>query len=112
MSHEIDETYAVYLERARRARKEHRCGACKEIIAPHDTYTVVSVVFDSKAQTIKRCARCQKLHEHLRDLNPGESWPAERLDCGETYESEWECEPPPEIAALAFALPGDFKEAA
>jgi len=102
------EPYSVYQKTRRRARKAHKCGACHETIRPGDSYMVVSIVFDGTAETIKRCARCEAIHDHLVGLclADGERWPEERLNCGESYEDEWgEC--PEEIQALAFALPGE-----
>ena len=108
MSHIADETYDVYAEPRHRARKPHTCGACGETIPVGVIYTRVFVLFDGRKETIKRCSRCQRIHEHLRTIDPWrETWPDERLACGATYEDEWGEEPPPEIAALAFALPGD-----
>jgi hypothetical protein len=106
MSHEIDGYYAVYDETPRRAAKEHRCSACRETIAKGETYTVVNIVQEGTAETVKRCSRCQAIHEHLRVLSP-DMWPAERLDCGEEYREHWGKEPPEHIAALAFWRPGD-----
>jgi len=37
-------------------------------------------------------------------------YPAERLDCGQSYKDEWGKEPPPEIAALAFKTGADMQE--
>jgi len=104
MSYSADEEYAVYFEHDRCARKEHRCSACKEAIRPGDRYCVVQMVYDGTASSIKRCLRCQKIHEHLRTLGEpiDRLWPDERLDCGEEYRDHWGREPPPEIAALAF----------
>lgn len=109
MSHSCDEQYDVYDERFPRARKQHRCDACRETIPAGHRYARVSVVFDKSADTYKRCMRCQRIHEHLRDLAPGDTWPDEQLACGETYQNEWGEDPPPEIAALAFALPGEVE---
>lgn len=106
MSHDIDETYDVYAETHRRARKAHECDACGERIGPGVTYWRVFVVFDGSAEAHKRCNRCQAIHVHLRSLDPGRRWPDERLACGLDYEDEWG-DLPEEIAALAFALPGD-----
>jgi len=93
MSHIVDETYAVYVEARHRARRPHVCGACHETIPVGVVYTRVFMLFDGRKETIKRCWRCQAIHEYLA--------------CGEEYAAEWGVEPPPEIAALAFALPGD-----
>jgi predicted RNA-binding Zn-ribbon protein involved in translation (DUF1610 family) len=107
MSHSCDETYAIYDEREFRANKPHVCDACGVEIRKRDRYTRVFMLFDGSKEHLKRCARCQLLHEHLRGLcEPGEEWPAERLDCGLSYESEWGAAPD-WIAALAFWRPGD-----
>jgi hypothetical protein len=107
MSHHYDETYEVYNERERKARKTHECAACKELIPAGAAYTVVFILFDGDPESLKRCARCQTIHEHLRDLGDSEQWPDERLNCGEEYKQHWGVEPPPEIARLAFLLPGE-----
>lgn len=104
-----DGAYDVYSERPLRARTAHACDACKEAISPGHTYTRVCVVFDRSAETIKRCWRCQRIHEHLRErcaLAGRDMWPDERLACGHRYEAVWG-ELPADIAALAFALPGE-----
>jgi len=99
----------VYDERFPRARKEHECEACGETIRAGDQYARVAIVFDRSAETVKRCMRCQRLHEHLRVTCDDDTWPAERLDCGDLYEDVHTGPPPEEIAALAFALPGETK---
>lgn len=106
MSHSIDECYAVYDETIRRARKDHACSACGLTIRSGDLYCQVFWVFDGAAGSVKRCGRCQKMHEHLRIKGGGEMWPDERLGCGLDYEEEWGREPPEEIQALPF-LPAD-----
>lgn len=104
-----DETYDVYDEKRVTARKEHRCSACNERILPGHRYVRLGVVFDGSAETFKRCERCQAIHQHLRDENPGagDSWPDEQLACGEEYEEVFGKPPPDTIAALAFWRPGD-----
>lgn len=108
MSHYTEETYSVYDESLRRARKEHRCSACREKISAGHSYTRVAIVFDGEAETVKRCARCQAIHLHLRAKGREDGmWPDERLNCGETYRGHWGEDPPEEIAALAFAKQGE-----
>lgn len=107
MSHEISKYYQVYNENNAKARKAHKCNACDEMIQVGHLYCRVFIVYeDGEIESLKRCARCQEIHEHLRDRGDGVSWPDERLSCGERYEDVWG-ELPPEIARLAFALPGD-----
>ena len=69
----------------------------------------MTLVFDRSAETVKRCLRCQAIHKHLRTVDRwGDTWPAERLDCGESYESEWG-PVPDEIAKLAFLAGADLQ---
>lgn len=102
MSHAFDERYDVYAELFPRARKAHTCSACKETICVGHRYARVCIIFDGSTETVKRCIRCQRIHEHLRSIAPGEMWPDERLDCGEEYEEHWGGPPPEEVARLAF----------
>lgn len=110
MSGLADGAYDVYDEAEPTARKNHICAACKEVIPRGHRYARIGAVFDGEAETIKRCLRCQTIHAHLRGLDEhGELWPDEQLNCGEEYSQHWGCEPPPEIAALAFALPAELQ---
>ena len=69
------------------------------------------MVYDGRAETVKRCLRCEAMHEHLSTLGRDQDmYPAERLDCGQSYKDEWGKEPPPEIAALAFKTGADMQE--
>lgn len=106
MSHSIDEAYAVYHEQEQVARKSHECCACELQIDPGQKYTRIYVVFDGRRESYKRCARCQLIHEHLRTLAPGESWPDERLACGTLYADEWGTAPA-WLSELAFWRPGE-----
>lgn len=114
MSHDVldCEPCSVYAETTRKARKEHSCSACKETIRPGDYYVNVGIVCNGNAETIKRCLRCDKIHEHLRTKAPGDTWPDDRLNCGHGYREMWGEDPPPEIAALAFATRDSMQEGA
>ncbi len=106
MSHAVEEYYRVYGETPRRARKPHVCDACLETVPARGAYTAVFLVHpDGRTEALKRCSRCQTIHEHLRTLAPADMWPDERLQCGMDYEEEWG-PLPPEMVAAAFALPG------
>lgn len=115
MSHSCDEQYDVYNETWRTARKGHVCSACSMPVDKGHRYCHVTTIYDGMVTHYKRCLRCQALHEHLRDKcyesdSRGYSdqlWPDEQLNCGMDYEEEWRQPPPPEIAKLAFWLPGD-----
>jgi hypothetical protein len=103
MSHCVEEAYTVYNETVRKARKEHTCSACRLPILPGHYYASVFLLYDGDAETIKRCGSCQTTHLHLRKLgDPHGMWPNEKLNCGKSYEGEWDEEPPEEIAALPF----------
>jgi len=102
MSQYAEETYDVYHERNVVSRKEHNCCACYEKILKGQYYWRIGVVFDGHAETLKRCLRCQQLHEHLRDLGDQQEWPDERLNCGHGYREMWDRSPPDAVAGLAF----------
>lgn len=103
------ETYDVQVNESPRARKPRKCMACKETIRVGDRYYRFKGLFDRKWDVYERCARCQKLFDHLSDRMRGDSeeFCDPLLNCGHTYQERWREEPPPEIAALAFALPGE-----
>jgi hypothetical protein len=106
--HGVDELYAVYDEKDLVARKQHVCCACDEPIRPRQRYYRVAILFGGRWQTVRRCERCQRMHKHLRDVGGDwDEWPDEDLNCGHEYGEVHGRPPPPEIAALAFALPGD-----
>jgi len=107
MSSYIDETYDIYDETWRRAIKPHVCEACERCIAKGERYARIFILFNGEKEALVRCVGCQTIHEHLRTLDPGEMWPDERLNCGEEYTKHWDKEPPPLIAALAFATPDE-----
>jgi hypothetical protein len=95
----VEETYEVYSEKVRKARKPHQCDACETTIRRGDLYCVASWVFDGSASSVKRCGRCQMLHRHIRDIADGDVWPDEELNCGLRYQDEWG-PVPAEIEAL------------
>ena len=85
----------------RTARKHHECYACEGTIRPRDRYRHLSGVWGGYPQSFAHCLRCAAILAALPDdaeLN---------LDCGEVWK-----DPPPEIEALAFWLPGDELPAA
>lgn len=109
---EYGDGYAeVFDESWRKARKAHTCHACHEVIAPGRKYHRTFCVFDGSADHNIRCERCQAIYEHLsermRAAGDCEEYCNWELNCGHEYEERWHEDPPPEIAALAFWLPGD-----
>lgn len=110
MSYEADGSYSRYAKTRRKARKEHLCDACDNVIKPGHYYMRIYTVFDGCSDTIIRCGSCETTHVHLTELcreSDDDMWPSERLDCGESYKGHWEREPPPEIAALPFLIGDD-----
>ena len=107
MSSYCDERAEIYDDSWRRARKDHKCCACHRAIRKGEKYSRTFVLFDGDVSVYVRCVGCQTIHLHLRTLGDGEMWPDEHLNCGEEYVQHWGVEPPPLIAALAFATPDE-----
>lgn len=105
------EPYEVHNEKIVTARKDHKCDACGETIKTGCHYARFFGVHDGNAETVKRCMRCQRLFDHLVERGDGDMYPAQRLDCGESYQDHWGEDPPEEVAALAFALPHEVQPA-
>lgn len=58
------ETYDLYVEHERRARKEHCCDDCGGTIRPGERYRYHGGLFDDTWSMSKRCADCQfMIHE-------------------------------------------------
>lgn len=95
----------------RAAAMSLRCDACEIQIAIGDRYHWETWVFDGDDDASARCVRCQAIYEHLTERmrlgGDRDEFCAPALDCGDEYEERWDEPPPPEIAALAFWLPGD-----
>lgn len=103
------EPATIWRNTKRRARKEHTCSACHETIQRTHFYIEHFSLFDGDVDTLKRCMRCETIYQHLLDISDIEYPPQPRLDCGHEY-SDCHNEPcPPEIEALAFALPGEIQ---
>ena len=96
---------SAWYEEWRRSRKSHRCEACDETIRKGDRYHFASGICDGYPFSIKHCTRCWTIYEALRKAKPREQIALE-LNCGTPWKNA-----PPEIAALAFALPADFSAA-
>lgn len=85
------------------ARKEHRCYACAETIAPGHEYVRTGSLSDGQWETYRHCLRCWAMCEALWARVEG---PIDvGLCCGETWEA-----PPDAIAALAFLTHEEAQE--
>jgi len=108
MSHSVDEHYAAYTRTERKARKEHRCCACKETIERGHRYVYVTAVFEGTVDVYKRCVRCEKIFQTLVDkLSDRDEWPDEDLNCGHVWEDNDIGALPSEVAELAFLSPSE-----
>jgi len=113
MSCEIDGTNEVESSTTQRARKEHRCCACRETIRVGDLYRRTFVVYEREPETFKHCLRCTAMFDAIiraqrgADLDYWERGVAWRLDCGHDWQEMFDDDPPPEVARLAFLTPDE-----
>lgn len=100
-----DDYCPVWEETQVTARKAHCCDGCGETIAAAMRYRRTAVLTERGGSwlTWKHCRRCAAMVDALKRHNP-DAFGTETLDlnCGEVWD-----DPPPEVAALAFAMPGD-----
>lgn len=98
------------------ARKEHKCSACRETIRPGDLYSYNFFVLEGSNSTVKRCLRCETIYSEISKRLDGDSVPDERLQCGHSWEENFNEPPPDEIARLAFMtkdeIQAEFRKAA
>lgn len=106
MCDEADGRWDVHNEAWVKARKGHKCYGCQEQIAVGQIYHNLETLYDGQWDRWKHCPRCWEIISALWARDP---WAAIdlNLDCGETWE-----DPPPEISALAFAIPSDMQDVA
>lgn len=86
----------------RKARKSHRCFACREEIPLGHRYHVTAQIFDGAFDSYKHCLRCWEMVRAI--WARGEACEF-GLDCGETWEDVMGEPPPPELVELAFMTP-------
>lgn len=103
MSFAVDGWASFYRATTRRARVTHRCSACGLQVAPGERYQEIRLAYEGRAETIKRCGRCETLYRHLSSLCDGFRAIDQTLDCGLSYAEEWGCEPPEDVQAAVFA---------
>lgn len=88
----------------RRARKSHRCYACREVIRPGDRYHIAVEKDNGDVCAYKHCARCWAMCEAL--WAAGATTVQWDLDCGELWEDEIG-DVPDEVGRLAFLTPDE-----
>lgn len=101
----------VWEEEVRRARKEHRCDACGEIIRRGDRYGSTRSLYDGSWQTTCRCARCETMFSFLQSVMPSGEACHRSLDCGHEWsEIHRDVEPPEWVQALPFLTKEEAQE--
>lgn len=108
---DADYYYTTMDERDQRARKEHVCCACNEVISSGHKYRVTRLVSDSPDQRFefyKHCLRCAHMLDAIRKELPDAAI-AWKLDCGEDWRDSIG-DLPEEIAALAFLTPEESQQ--
>lgn len=95
-----------------RARKDHKCDACRETIRRGDRYHRTAIGTDYGVETWRHCLRCYAICKALWAAGAGTI--DMELDCGHTWEEnhkdgELRCACPDEVAALAFATADDMQ---
>jgi hypothetical protein len=121
------EPIVVDSQRQRRARKEHRCDACKETVERGHIYVRHTVIWGGQVEETVRCLRCDAIYQHLceihrtnneanrrraRETHFGDydtDWPDIALNCGHEFKERWGREPPEELARLAFLTPAEMQ---
>lgn len=107
------EPATIWQETRVRANKEHQCSACEGPIPGGHIYVLHKIFFDGRWSTVKRCLRCDFLYHTLNDkllaASDGDAAADVRLNCGHTYEEQWNEPPPPELARLAFMTPDEMQ---
>lgn len=91
-----------------RAAVDYKCMACHETIRAGARYCYIVEKWDEAVHTDRRCLRCDGIYQHLLKLwrdGKADDQPDPYLECGHEYAEVHGEEPPPEIAALAFAMP-------
>lgn len=106
MSVDAGEEYVdVWDETVRRARKEHRCDACRETIRRGDLYHRTATLYDGAWDSTNRCARCEAMFRFLSPLVKGlgdDQVCDLALNCGHKWQDNFPGEPPLIVQALAF----------
>ena len=116
MSQYADEQCSITHTARHAAKTPHKCTACQEGIQPGNIYHRDAFLYDGTWSVVRRCLRCEAIYKHLcvRRENDRTADRSEfvdpALDCGHTYRERWNGDPPPHIAALAFALSGEVVE--
>jgi len=94
---QTDEVPRAWTEKWRKARKDHKCIACRESIRSGHRYHYSSGIWENRPADFKHCARCWRIFSFLVNESNNLEGVQLDLDCGEVLEN-----PPERIAELAF----------
>jgi uncharacterized protein with PIN domain len=71
----VDDFAEMIETRVNKARKEHKCHECQELIKPGEKYLVEKEVFDGRLSTHKTCLRCKEVRDaYLSAFYWGRVW--------------------------------------
>jgi len=76
-----DEYAELYREKDVKAKKEHKCSECYQVIQKNEIYKYIFTVFQGDASTIKICSVCQDKRQKIHDIEIShgckehEAWP-------------------------------------
>lgn len=96
---------SAFREQNRKARKEHVCMACREVIRVNDHYVYTSGVWDGRPDWHHHCLRCYAMIRKLQEVTK-ESVDLE-LSCGYSWEEVFETPPPEDMLRWAFMTPDE-----
>ena len=94
-----------YGHELRKSKKDRKCTACRETIRKGDFYAYQFWLCDGSYSSSERCLRCEAIYVTLTPKvreRDREDFCAPDLDCGHTWEENFNEPPPPEVARLAF----------
>jgi hypothetical protein len=66
LSSNDDDPASFYETRKPRARKEHRCGECREVIRPGDLHEYVVGLWDGHFDSHRTCLSCVEIRDHFQ----------------------------------------------
>ncbi len=72
-----DEVCEILSSRTLKANKEHRCGECRCVIRPGESYRAENTVFEKEFTVYKTCLTCFRIRESL-------------FSCGHYWGQVWE----------------------
>ena len=87
----------------RRSKTLRNCRACAEPILPGDYYAREFALYDGSYEITRRCLRCEAIYVELQGMPcDADEGIAPALNCGHTWEENFDEPPPLHVARLAF----------